>query len=88
MSDSASQPAPRERSTLFRLVRRIVVLVVGIPVTIVGLVLLVAPGPGIPLVIAGLAILAIEFEWAQAHMDRVKQTARRVVARAEGRREL
>jgi hypothetical protein len=29
-----------------------------------GTVLLVLPGPGIPLIVAGVALLATEFEWA------------------------
>jgi uncharacterized protein (TIGR02611 family) len=46
------------------LIYRIVVGVVGSLVTIGGLVLIPAPGPGWLIVFLGLAILASEFEWA------------------------
>jgi hypothetical protein len=44
----------------------------------VGLLLLVLPGPGLPLIIAALAMLALEFAWA----DRLLGHARRRVDRA------
>jgi hypothetical protein len=37
-----------------------------------GLIFMVLPGPGIPLVIAGLAILATEFAWAEIVLNRTK----------------
>ncbi len=45
--------------------RRLAVGVVGGLVTALGLVLLVLPGPGILVVLAGLAILASEFRFAR-----------------------
>jgi uncharacterized protein (TIGR02611 family) len=56
---------------------RIVVGVVGALVTIGGLVLIPAPGPGWLIVFLGLAILASEFEWA----DRLLGYARHQVGR-------
>ena len=38
-----------------------------------GLVLLVLPGPGIPLLIVGLVILATEFVWAESLLRKVKK---------------
>lgn len=76
--DSVSRPT---RSPGVRLIRRILVLAIGLPVTLLGIVFLVAPGPGTPLLIAGLAILAIEFAWAQRHMDRIRAMARRALRR-------
>lgn len=49
--------------------RRIVVGVVGGLITALGLVLLVLPGPGILVVLAGLAILASEFRFARRLLD-------------------
>jgi hypothetical protein len=40
---------------------------------VAGLVLLVLPGPGIPLLIVGLVILATEFAWAESLLRRVKK---------------
>lgn len=51
---------------LGRSARRVVVAGLGGGLLLVGLVLLVLPGPGLLLVIAGLAVLATEFAWAGA----------------------
>jgi uncharacterized protein (TIGR02611 family) len=56
----------RVRSTRTgRLVFRITVGVVGVGVCLIGLILVPLPGPGWLIVLAGLAILSIEFTWAQ-----------------------
>jgi uncharacterized protein (TIGR02611 family) len=44
---------------------QIVIGVVGVAVVAVGLVLVPLPGPGWLIVLAGLALLAAEFEWAR-----------------------
>ncbi len=71
----------------WRLVRRVVVVLIGVPITLLGIALLVAPGPGTPLVIAGLAILATEFAWAQRHVDRLRALARRALRRESAPRD-
>jgi uncharacterized protein (TIGR02611 family) len=48
-----------------RLTLQIVVALVGLLVVLIGIVLIPFPGPGWLIVIAGLAIWAIEFVWAQ-----------------------
>ncbi len=56
----------RVRSTRTgRLTMRIVVGAIGAIVVIIGLILIPFPGPGWLIVLAGLAILALEFIWAQ-----------------------
>jgi uncharacterized protein (TIGR02611 family) len=60
---------------------RLSVAAVGFTVLAVGLVMLVTPGPGLLVIIAGLAILAHEFSWAARALDKAK-------ARAEQAREL
>ncbi|HSX17775.1 MAG TPA: PGPGW domain-containing protein [Candidatus Saccharimonadales bacterium] len=61
--------------------RKIVIFTVGFIVIIVGILLLVLPGPGVLVIIAGLAILAIEFEWAKRHHQRLKTQFQRVIKR-------
>lgn len=56
-----------------RIVRRTWVTVAGVSVIMVGIALLVLPGPGLVTIAAGLAILASEFEWAQKLMEPVKR---------------
>ena len=48
-----------------RAARRFVVGVTGMTVLLVGLALLVLPGPAFVVIPIGLGILAIEFEWAR-----------------------
>lgn len=57
--------------------------VVGTTLTVTGLILLVLPGPGIPLIIAGLAILATEFAWAEVLLNRTKHHVNRAVNRVK-----
>jgi len=46
-------------------VKRTAVVLAGFAVVIVGVLLLVLPGPGVALIAAGLALLALEFAWAE-----------------------
>ncbi len=54
---------------------RLSVAALGFTVLAVGLVMLLTPGPGLLVVIAGLAILAHEFAWAARALDRAKSRA-------------
>ena len=47
----------------------------GFAVTILGIALLVLPGPGFVVVAAGLAILATEYAWAQRLLVRAREQA-------------
>jgi tellurite resistance protein TerC len=53
--------------------RKVIVGIVGGFVLLVGIALLVLPGPAFLVIPAGLAILATEFHWAKRLSDRVKQ---------------
>jgi len=52
--------------------RRIVRTVVGSIVLLAGVVMLVLPGPAVIIIPLGLAILAIDFPWAGAVMQKVR----------------
>jgi len=52
--------------------------VAGSTLILVGVVLLVLPGPGLLLIALGLAVLATEFVWAQALLHRVRHHTVRV----------
>jgi tellurite resistance protein TerC len=60
------------RSVAFRQAKRIVILLVGGTVLIVGIALLVLPGPAFLVIPAGLSILAIEFAWARRLLRRAR----------------
>jgi len=53
--------------------RRIVIAVIGGTVVLLGVVMIVAPGPAIIVIPAGVAILATEFAWAKRLLKRMKQ---------------
>ncbi len=51
-------------------------IVAGFSLLAIGAALLVLPGPGLLTIALGLALLSVEFVWAQRLLDRVKrQTA-------------
>lgn len=70
---------------LYRTAKRIVVFTVGMSVVIVGVVMIIAPGPAFIVIPAGLAILATEFVWAKRLLNRLKATAGDVAARVTGK---
>lgn len=65
---------------LTRNVKRIAVFLVGLAVIVAGAAMLVLPGPGIIVLIAGLAILATEFVWAERVLDRATAEASRAAS--------
>jgi uncharacterized membrane protein len=77
--------APDGRSFFQRNAKRIVVGVAGAALLIAGFILSLplVPGPGILIMLAGLAILASEFDWAERWMHRLRERAERA-ARSTG----
>lgn len=71
-------PTERVLREAVRQVRRLVILVVGLTVVLLGLVMVVAPGPAFIVIPTGLAILAIEFVWAQRLLARLRARAGRI----------
>ena len=64
-------------------VRWIVVATIGGILILIGIFFLVFPGPGIPFIIAGLAVLASEFAWAQIMLNRIKDKSSALANRAK-----
>ena len=64
----------------YRWARRIAVAVVGGTVLLVGLALIVLPGPAFVVIPLGLAILGLEFAWARLWLRKVKQRSSQVVS--------
>ena len=61
-------------------------MLVGAALLLGGLVMLVTPGPGIVLIIAGLAVLATEFVWAERMLDKAKARAAAATDKVRRRR--
>jgi hypothetical protein len=56
-----------------KLIRKVIVAVVGGTVLLIGACMVVLPGPAIIVIPLGLAILATEFVWARRWLRRAKQ---------------
>ena len=69
-----------------RAARRTVVTLVGIGLLVTGVVLLVAPGPGLLVVALALFVLGTESDWARRRYDRIRQRAQDLAERAVARR--
>lgn len=72
-------------STLMRVVRRIAIGAAGFAVILVGVTMLVLPGPGILVILGGISILAIEFPWAKRILRRCQIAGRKARARFKNR---
>ena len=82
MSDRKKQPGIKSKlkrtrnpspMTPLRRVKRMVIGLVGGTVILIGVALLVLPGPAFVVIPAGLAILAVEFAWARRWLHKARQ---------------
>ena len=71
---------------LARLIRRIAVTVAGTVILAVGVVMLVAPGPGLLVILLALVVFAAEYEWARRHLAAVRTRARSAADKAAASR--
>lgn len=67
--------------------KRVLVGVVGGLVTLVGVVALIAPGPGWLIIFTGLGILATEFAWAARALTKARGIASRAASSARIKKE-
>ncbi|MEX1081099.1 MAG: PGPGW domain-containing protein [Halofilum sp. (in: g-proteobacteria)] len=58
-----------------RQVWRLIILIVGGTVLLLGVVMIITPGPALVVIPIGLAILAVEFAWARTLLNRVRARA-------------
>ena len=65
-------PPANDRSRSYRWAKRVAVTLIGFSVLVVGVAMLVLPGPGLIVIPAGLAILGLEYAWARVWLARVK----------------
>jgi uncharacterized protein (TIGR02611 family) len=62
-------------------VRWVLTMVVGFVLLILGLIMMVTPGPGLLFIFFGLSILALEIEWARELNKQGMQGLERIVAK-------
>lgn len=60
---------------MLRHAKRLIVFVLGLSVLLIGIAMIVLPGPAFIVIPAGLAILATEFVWARHLLKKMKERA-------------
>jgi len=59
----------------YKQAKRVVIVVIGFTILVIGILMIALPGPGILVIPIGLAILATEFLWAKVLLKKFKETA-------------
>lgn len=67
------------------LIRKLVVLAIGLPLTVFGAILIPLPGPGLIIMFIGLFILSLEFNWARKYVDEIKDRLGKIISSARAR---
>ena len=67
---------------IWRQARRVVVFVFGSTVLLIGIAMIVLPGPAVVVIPLGLAILATEFVWARKWLDYAKRQMETLASQA------
>ena len=57
---------------LYKKVRRLVIAVLGFTILLIGVAMIVTPGPSLLVIVLGLAILATEFIWARRLLNQIR----------------
>lgn len=73
------------RTITYKWARRIVVAVIGGSILVLGIAMVVLPGPAIVVIPIGLGVLGLEFAWARHWLRKLRATATDVVNRVRGR---
>ena len=63
----------RKLHITYKVARRIIVTLVGSTVLIIGVIMIITPGPALVFIPLGLAILGLEFAWARAWLHRLRE---------------
>lgn len=59
----------------YKTARRIFILLIGGTIMLTGVVMFFTPGPGVLIILVGLALLATEFIWARILLKKFKEKA-------------
>ena len=69
----------------YKWARRIAIAIVGFTVLIIGIAMIVLPGPAFIVIPVGLGILGLEFAWARHWLHKVKERSTKVVDTIRGK---
>ena len=72
MNQATNQPPQGPVGAAIRYARRLIILVLGGTVLLIGVVMIFTPGPALVVIPLGLAILGLEFAWARRLLRRVR----------------
>lgn len=64
-------------------IKRATRIAAGGGLVLIGIPMLVLPGPGLLTIFAGITVVSSEFEWAERVVDRVKEKTARLRGKAE-----
>lgn len=73
------------RTITYRWARRMVVAMIGGTILLIGVAMVILPGPAIIVVPLGLGVLGLEFAFARHWLRKLRATAADVVSRVRGR---
>ncbi len=73
------------RTITYPWARRIVVAIIGGSIVLLGIAMVVLPGPAIIVIPLGLGVLGLEFAWARYWLRKLRATAHDVVSRVRGK---
>ena len=59
-------------------VRRLFLILAGFTLLLLGIIMIFTPGPGTPVILLGLGLLAAEFVWARRLAERIKRESMRL----------
>jgi tellurite resistance protein TerC len=60
---------------MMQFAKRIAIVIAGMTVLLIGILMILTPGPATLVIMAGLAILANEFPWAHRSLQLIKKVA-------------
>jgi len=66
--------------------KRVAITIIGFVLVLGGIVLLPLPGPGMLIIIAGLAVLGTEYMWARRMLELAKKKAKEAAAKVRRRK--
>lgn len=77
-----------KRRSITEHTKRVLITILGIIMVIGGMLITPLPGPwSFPVIVAGLAVLATEYDWADDALDAVKRKSQQLVQKVRGGRE-
>ncbi len=63
---------------MLKMAWKLIVLIIGLTIILIGLIMLVTPGPAIIVIPIGLAVLASEFVWAKRILNKLKEEGKKM----------